>query len=209
MHSTIEQPCGEVIASTLSSWSCQNGSAEHSKNSPSLFGSVVVATTGDYTFFGIISEIVTGTTDSYHLATPLGKTTQERLAGYPESFAFLQTTVTCLAVGFLEKGQKHYCWTPFPLPIHTFIYHASDSHLQIIFEDEQYAQMLLQQRLAPAHLEELLLAILYQRLTRKPLCPDEQERFLETCLLVAGSEYRSLKRLLLRVEHFYHKSSSL
>lgn len=185
----------EVVESSLNTW---QGHCWQWDDFPQ-FGALVTITTPDRTFFGIVSQIQTGSLDPARTPFPFGKTEEELAKEQPQIFAFLKTTFACTVVGYEENNTLNYQWPPEPPKIHAFIHRASDEHYRRFFAGEQYIHPLFGSAASLPSLDELLLALLKQLAHRNLLTQEKINQFVEHFSLLTGNDYRRLKLFLQRV----------
>jgi hypothetical protein len=86
----------EIIISSLQQWTAQSWQW----NDRPDFASLMVVQDGQRTIFGLVYAIQTGSWQTERTPFPYQKTEEELLRDQPHIFEFLQTTFTCLTVGF-------------------------------------------------------------------------------------------------------------
>jgi len=184
----------EVIESSLHTWKAQSWQWDVSPR----FGELVTITTPSRTLFGIVHQINTGSTDPHRTVFPFAQTEQELLRDQPQIFHFLQTTFSCLTVGYEQQETILYQWAPEPPKIHAFVAHATPAQYQKFFSCEQYIHVLFGLANQVMNLDELLLALLKQLSYEKLLTHELLNRFIEHFSLLTGNDYRRLKLFLQR-----------
>ncbi len=178
----------EVIQSSLQSFTAQSWNWDYFP----AFGSLVTVITEKRTLFGIVYAVQTGSSDAGRYPFTFQKTEEELLAEQPQIFEFLQTTFSCLIVGFLEADTLTYQMSPEPAKMHAFVHHATPEQTRSFFSSSLYLHLIFN---APEITvgDELLLSFLK---TKKDLGFLTQESFLsfiETVSLATGDDYRKLK----------------
>lgn len=194
---TSNRPFGEVIESSLPSWIGRCWEWDYRPN----FGSLISITQDDSILIGIVYQIETGSSDPSRQAFSYQKTERELRELQPQIFEFLQTTIICLPVGFIKKGQLYYQLPLQPPKIHAFISHISHEHAQQFFLHEQYLQVLFGLSLQMPNIDELLLAILQEINTLNLITPTKFQQFIETYSVLTNNDYRRLKLFLQRAQH--------
>ena len=191
-----QKPFAEIIESSLSSWKAQ---CWHWDTMPS-YGSLVTIKTAQRTLFGIVHEIHTGSTDSLRTVFTYKKTEDELKRDHPHIFEFLQTSFSCITLGYVEENEVHYQLAPEPPKIHAFVYPAQRAELGSFFSKEQYLHTLFSGGQHLFSLDELLLALLKHLSSHELLTEDRLARFLETFSLLTANDYRRLKLFLQRAQ---------
>ena len=189
----INNAFAEVIQSSLQSFTAQSWNWNYFP----AFGSLVTVITEKRTLFGIVYAVQTGSSDAGRYPFTFQKTEEELLAEQPQIFEFLQTTFSCLIVGFLENDERIYQMSPEPAKMHTFVYHATPAQTRHFFSSSLYLHLIFNSPEITVA-DELLLSLLK---TKKDLGLLTQESFLsfiETVSLATGDDYRKLKILMNR-----------
>ncbi len=189
----INNAFAEIIQSSLQSFTAQSWNWDYFP----AFGSLVTVTTEKSTLFGIVYAVQTGSSDAGRYPFTFQKTQEELRAEQPQIFEFLQTTFSCLIVGFLENNEIIYQMGPEPAKMHAFVNHATPTETRHFFSSSLYLYLIFN---APEITvsDELLLSLLK---TKKDLGLLTQESFLafiETISLATGDDYRKLKILMTR-----------
>jgi len=183
----------EVIQSSLQSFTAQSWNWDYFP----AFGSLVTVTTEKRTLFGIVYAVQTGSSDAGRYPFTFQKTEEELQAEQPQIFEFLQTTFSCLIVGFLENDELIYQIGTEPAKMHAFVNHATITETRHFFSSCLYLYLIFNSPEIPVG-DELLLSLLK---TKKDLGLLTQESFLafiETISLATGDDYRKLKILMTR-----------
>lgn len=186
----------EIIESNLSSWTAQCWQWD---NSPS-FGSLVITSHNSLQIFGIVHSIKTGSMDPIRQPVPYQKTEEELKQEQPQIFEFLQTTFTCITIGYLENNIFFYHLPDKPPKIHAFVSNATQEQYQLFFAQEQFLHLLFNLSNQIFNLDELLLAILKQLLQKKIMTPDNLNSFIETFAMLCKNDYQKLKVFLQRTD---------
>ena len=183
----------EIIQSSLQSFTAQSWNWDYFP----AFGSLVTVTTEKRTLFGIVYAIQTGSSDAGRYPFTFQKTEAELRAEQPQIFEFLQTTFSCLIIGFLENDEIMYHMSPEPAKMHAFVSHATPAETRHFFSSSLYLHLIFNSPEITVG-DELLLSLLK---TKKDLGLLTQESFLafiETISLATGDDYRKLKILMNR-----------
>ena len=190
----------EIVESALHAWTAHSWTW----NRAPAFGSLVITKSSDRLILGIVHQVQTGSMDSSRHPFPFQKTEEELRLEQPQIFEFLKTTFTCLTVGYQEKGKFFYLLAPTPPKIHAFVSEAPPDIAAQFFSKDQYLHLLFGASGQLYNLDELLLAILRERLIGRPISPERLEQFMHTYALLAGNDYRRLKLFLQRAESILH-----
>ena len=199
----MNQSFAEVIESSLIIWKAQSW---HWDVFPA-FGSLITIATPERTVFGLVYHIQTESLDGNRTPFAYQKTEEELKNQQPQIFEFLQTTFSCLTVGFLEHNKLLYQLAPEPPKIHAFVSHARTEETCQFFSDEQYLHLLFNAGHHIVTLDELLLAILKKRSELGLLNQEQIARFIETFSLLTSNDYRRLKLFLQRARHVINLST--
>ncbi|MFT6765473.1 MAG: hypothetical protein ACJAZS_000351 [Alteromonas naphthalenivorans] len=185
---TDKSAFSEVIESSLQTWTGQSWDWDTFPT----YGSLTTIITPKRTWFGLVYQVYTGSTDPGRTPFAYKKTEQELLAEQPQIFEFLKTTFSCLALGFMEQERIFYQVPPEPPKIHAFIhkssvllskqFFASSAYLPLIFASEQIKNK-----------DELLLAMLREQKQLGILTEDKLYTIIQTISLLTGNDYRRIK----------------
>lgn len=194
----MQKPFAEIISSSLTEWTAQTWRWDDFPE----FGSLVIATSKDYTTFGIVTSITTGSLDAGRHPFTYQKTEEELLREQPQIFEFLKTTFTCIAIGFQHKGSIAHHIQPKPAKIHAFVAPCPPELLKDFLATDHYLHILFAHIENSMHLDELLLAIIKQMKHHSILHETRLEKFIDLFALLIDKDYRRLKL-------FIHKAVSL
>lgn len=190
----MNPPCAEIIESSLSTWIVQSWKWD----TYPPFGSLVTIQEGAITLFGIIYQIKTGSSNPVYVPIAHQQTENELLRNQPHIFNFLQTTLTCLNIGYHDNGIMIYQHAPRPPKIHAHLRCATIDEYRLFFSSEQYLHLLFNLSNSFSNLDELLLALLKNLGDHQVLSPECIKRFIKTFSLLTGNDYRRLKLFLQR-----------
>lgn len=189
----------EIIQGSLSEWTGQCWKWDQIPQ----FGSLVVTSYGSMQIFGIVHTITTGSMDPIRVPMPYQKTEEELLRDQPQIFEFLQTTFTCMTVGYKQEHQIFYHLPEKPPKIHAFIAHASLEQSREFFASDQFLHLLFNASTQGVNLDELLLAMLKQLHGKKILDTTTFNDFIETLSMLYKNDYQRLKIFLKRTDHIF------
>lgn len=195
-QSSHKNSFAEIIESNLSLWTAQCWEWD---NSPS-FGSLVITSHNSLQIFGIVHNIKTGSMDPIRQPVPYQKTEEELKQEQPQIFEFLQTTFTCITIGYQENNKIFYHLPDKPPKIHAFVSNATPEQYQQFFAQEQFLHLLFNLSNQIFNLDELLLAILKQLLQKKILSAESLDNFIETFAMLCKNDYQKLKVFLQRTD---------
>lgn len=194
-----DKPFSEIIQSSLQFFVAQSWKWDTFP----LFGSLVMTQQHNRTILGIVYEVTTGSMDPVRHPFPYQKTEEELLIEQPQIFEFLQTTFSCVVVGYQEKGHIFYLRSPQPPKIHSFVNYPDPDLSKQFFHNTQYLHILFGATPLIGNLDELLLAILAQQKQKSAPHEDTLKRFIESYSLLAGNDYRRIKLFLQRVQSIF------
>lgn len=186
----------EVIQSCLQTFTAQSWEWDTFPH----FGSLVTIQQGHRIIFGLVYDVKTGSMEAVRHPFPYKKTEQELLEEQPQIFEFLQTTFSCIVVGYQEKGHIFYQRCPQPPKIHAFVSYASQEMTKQFLYNPHYIHMLFGAQAVVGDLDELLLAILSCQQTITPLQEKSIHAFMNLYSLLTGNDYRRIKIFLQRVQ---------
>jgi hypothetical protein len=190
------KPCAEIVESSLGFWIAQSW-----KGYPAPpFGSLVATTSEDITVLAIVYQIRTGSSDPQRYPFTYQKTPQELRQEQPQIFEFLQTTFSCLTIGYVVHERILYQLAPLPPQIHAFVEPASLSLARQCFSCEKYLHALFSSSAYLGNLDELLLAIITYQALLKIMDSKKIGLLMQTYSLLTGNDYRRTKLFLQRVE---------
>jgi hypothetical protein len=190
------KPCAEIVASTLHAWTAQCWQW----NVAPAFGSLVTVTSGKRTLFGVVHQIETGSLDPARYPFAYQKTYEELLAEQPQIFEFLKTSISCIALGYQEKGTVYYITPAQPPLIHSFVSPIEPDLAKQFFYNQQFMHILFAPHNSTANSDELLLALIKQQAQLGILKQEKLHSLIQHFLLLTGNDYRRLKLFLSRVE---------
>lgn len=191
----------EIIEGNLSQWTGQCWKW----NFMPTFGSLVVTSHGSLQIFGIVHTIKTGSMDPLRFPTPYQKTEEELLLEQPQIFEFLQTSFSCITVGYKEHEKIFYNMPGKPPQIHAFIGEASLEQYEHFFISDQFLYLVFSLSGQLSNIDELLLALLKNLNEKKCLNKDNFHDFVETFSMLRQNDYQKLKIFLKRTSHFLTK----
>ena len=196
----------EIIESSLQQWTSQSWKWSTRPN----FSSLMVVQNGDHTIFGAVCTIETSSGQTDRKPFPYQKTEEELLREQPHIFEFLQTTFTCLTLGYkeAEKGILYH-YAPQPPKIHAFVRPASIQESALFFSDDSYLSMLFAHRNELYNIDELLLGLLRIRIESCLLTREQLNSFIESFSLHTGNDYRRLKLFLQRIQPLIKEQTCL
>ncbi|HSW75481.1 MAG TPA: hypothetical protein VLG50_00405 [Candidatus Saccharimonadales bacterium] len=187
----------EIIQGNLSQWTGQCWKWDVMPT----FGSLVITSHGPLSIFGIVHTITTGSMDPIRFPTPYQKTEQELLLQQPQIFEFLQTTFSCITIGYEQHDKIFYHLPGLPPKIHAFIGNASIDQCERFFSSEQFLHLLFNLQLT--NMDELLLALLKNLHEKKVLNATNFHNFIETFSMLCKNDYQKLKIFLQRTNHLF------
>lgn len=190
-----KQAFSEVIQSSLQTWTGQSWKWDFFP----VFGSLITITTPTRTWFGLVYQVNTGSTDPGRTPFAYKKTEKELLAEQPQIFEFLRTTFECLALGFMEQERIYYQTPPEPPKIHAFIYKSSTQLSKQFFNSSKYLPLLFASDQIK-NKDELLLAMLREQKKLNILTEEKLYTIIQAISLLTGNDYRRLKILTNRLE---------
>jgi hypothetical protein len=182
------QAFSEVIESSLQTWTGQSWSWDTFPT----FGSLNTIITPQRTWFGLVYQVNTGSTDPGRTPFAYQKTEKELLAEQPQIFEFLKTTFSCLALGFMEKEHILYQVPPEPPKIHAFIHKSSGQLSKQFFASSAYLPLLFASEQIK-NKDELLLAMLAEQKRLGILTEEKLYTIITTISLLTGNDYRRIK----------------
>lgn len=187
----------EVIESSLNNFTAQTWQWD---NFPQ-FGSLVTVKNNNLTLFGLVYDIKTGSFDNTRTPFAYQKTEQQLKQELPHIFEFLQTTFTCITIGYQEETLILHQVAPYPPKIHSFVSQANKEDLKNFFSKEHFLQILFNYNHSAIGREELLLALLKYLAKNNILNEERLASFIKALTLLTGNDYRYLKLFLQRVQH--------
>lgn len=188
------QAFAEIIESSLSTWRAQSWKWDIMPK----FGSLITIETPERKVFGLVHTIQTGSSDPARTVMAYKKTQHELKLEQPQIFEFLQTTFSCLTLGYSQDNMLLYQLAPEPPKIHAFVRVATLEETARFFSNEHYLHLLFCFSSQLFSLDELLLAVLKQLSDLHLLTEELLTRFIETFSLLTANDYRRLKLFLQR-----------
>lgn len=187
--------CGEIIHAQSTQFSARMWDWQQQISQASL---VCIEREG-ITIYGLIYNQQTAP-EQGRTVFPYRMTREELIQHHPEIFAFLQTTLSCITVGYQDNKNIHHTLPPTPPQPHDFIRVATDEEWREFCARSDYLHSIFSQAHTIQYIDEILLCLL-QRLQERNLITQIIDNFVEQYMLVIGSDYRRLKLFLSRVEH--------
>ncbi|MBN2266964.1 MAG: hypothetical protein JW725_01300 [Candidatus Babeliaceae bacterium] len=185
----------EIIASSLERWRARCWELQRVPS----YASLVVAENegGQMLFLGLVTAIETGPIDQGRVLATYQKTTGELERDHPELFALLATEISCLSVGFVDRGWRQLVaqLPPVPPPLHAFVREATDDELERFVGQHEYLH-LISHRLPAPLLDELLLGFLGHCGRRGLLTGSLLHSFVGTFAELCDQEYGRLRRFV-------------
>ncbi|MBM17735.1 MAG: hypothetical protein CL947_01545 [Epsilonproteobacteria bacterium] len=192
----------EIIESNLSEWTAQCWQWDQTPS----FGSLVITSHGSLQIFGIVHTIKTGSMDPIRQPVPYQKTEEELQQEQPQIFEFLQTTFTCITVGYYENNKFFYHLPERPPKIHAFVDNAKELQYNQFFAQEHFLHLLFNLSNQIFNLDELLLAMLKQLTQKQVLNNENLNNFIETFAMLCKNDYQKLKIFLQRTDQLLLKN---
>lgn len=195
-QSSTKTSFAEIIGSNLFEWTAQCWQWDQAPS----FGSLVITSHGSLKIFGVVHTIKTGSMDPIRQPVPYQKTEEELQREQPQIFEFLQTTFTCITIGYYENNKFFYHLPEKPPKIHAFVDNANTKQYQLFFAQEQFLHLLFNLSSQIFNLDELLLAMLKQLKQKKVLNNENLNDFIETFAMLCKNDYQKLKVFLQRAD---------
>ncbi|MGB8467465.1 MAG: hypothetical protein WCE21_00520 [Candidatus Babeliales bacterium] len=186
----------EIVESSLHLWKAQMWQWDQAPP----FGSIVTIEQHDCQLMGIVTYIETGTVDGKRAPFVYQKTEQELKKEQPHIFTFLNTTISCLPLGFIKQNEPWHQIPSQPPKIHAFVSPATPAQLNLFFAQTTYLAILFQAVSSQTPIDELILALTAQLKPYNVFTPDYTERFIDMFCLLCGNDYRRLKLFLHRFQ---------
>lgn len=193
----MNEQFAEIVQSYLSSWTAQCWKWDVMPD----YGSLVITHNGPRTIYGVVYDIKTGSSDPARVPFAYRKTEVELLHEQPQIFEFLQTTFSCLTLGYEENGHMYYQLPVQPPKIHSFIASATPDQYRSFINNELYLHLIFSSQQIQGTVDELLLAFLHHLSRSKLLTKQLFDSFITTFSLLTANDYRRLKLFLQRVSH--------
>lgn len=155
---------GEIIAGKTLEWQV----ASWQWDCYPALGSCIILEEDASLSCAIIAQIQTGSREQNRTPQPLQKTPEELAHEYPHLTSFLQTTILCSPIGYINNGRFLHQPSPRIPRIHAFIRPATKEELEIIFSSPDLFTLLFCTQ-QPPFIDLLILAILTRYHETKPL----------------------------------------
>ena len=120
---------GEIVASSLTSWTVQCWKL----NQFPALGALVFFDDGKELAFGVVTAIQTEPKDAHRRPVAFGKTLEELQQEQPHIFQLLQSTITCVPVGYAAKKRIFYEIPRRPAAMHAFVGECTREQAQQFF----------------------------------------------------------------------------
>lgn len=191
---TNNKHCGEIIQA--SSTQFQAAMWDWQEQLPQA--SLVCVEHNDVTIFGLVYNQQT-TAEAGRTIFPYRLNKAELAQQHPEVFAFLQTTLSCIILGYKKGSDFHHIVPAMPPQPHDFIRPATKEEHTTFYARATYIHALYSQASMLPGIDEILLCLL-QRLQEYGLLESSLEEFIEEYSQLIGGDYRRLKIFLSRVQ---------
>ncbi len=191
-----DQFFAEIIQSSLSEWTAQCWNW----NTYPTFGSLVTTSHESLKIIGIVHTINTGSMDPIRQPIAYQKTEEELYKEQPQIFEFLQTTFTCITIGYIENNQVFYHLPDKPPKIHAFVGNATEDEYQQFFAQEQFLHLLFNLSKHIFNIDELLLTLLKSLKQKNILNQNNMNNFIEAFATLNKHDYQRLKIFLQRTQ---------
>jgi hypothetical protein len=191
---------GEIIASSLTSWTIQSWKLEDYPP----FGAIIQTTYDNTQHFGVICDIKTSPKDSGRTPFAFGKTIQELKQEQPHIFQLLQTTITAIPLTYGNNKSFTYEIPKRPAPIHAFAQSCSAQELKTFFSNSQWVVTFFNLAQQNPLFDELLIALLHNAHQHQALNKESIQEIIDIFCLLTHDDYRKLKIFLQRIEAFIY-----
>lgn len=194
----MHKPFAEITESSLLTATAQCWQWD----TPPAFGTLVEVSAGSVSLIGVVSHTQTGSHDPLRYPFTYQKTEEELRAEQPQIFEFLKTSFTINLAGYLSNDRLMFVTPPHPAKIHSFVSLSDKVVSAEFFKTPAFLSMLWNHQTTIQNFDELLLALMINHweltFARKNFVVEVFEQFS----LLSGNDYRRLKLLLGRIEHF-------
>ena len=185
----------EIVESSLHNWKAHSWQWD----SFPAYGSLVTISQGNTIHIGLVYEVTTGSMDPTRYPFPFQKTEEELLVEQPQIFEFLRTTFSSITLGYYAKGSLYYTAPPHPAKMHAFIEPISHELRMQFFSKTFYIHRIFSLTSYITNIDDLLIAMLLEQNTYKPISRKNFTQFMQTYSLLTGNEYRRIKLFLQRM----------
>ncbi|MBY0109744.1 MAG: hypothetical protein K2X90_01385 [Candidatus Babeliaceae bacterium] len=195
-----QQPFGEIIASSLTSWTIQSWLLDDYPP----FGAIIEIIYQENKHFGVICDIKTGPKDASRTPFAFGKTIQELKQEQPHIFQLLQTTIMAIPLSYSDNKNLIYQIPKHPAPIHAFAQLCTLQELRIFFSNAHWIITFFNLAQQNALFDELLIAVLHNAHSCQALDKETLQEIIDIFCLLTQDDYRKLKIFLQRIEAFIY-----
>ena len=196
----MTKPFGEIISSSLTTWTIQCWDLEQF----SPFGFLVSSDNQDAQLFGIVCAITTGPKDAGRTPHAFGKTPLELRHEQPHIFQLLHTQVAAIPLGYVSEDEVIYEVPKRPAHIHAFARPCSVQEFHTFFSHAQWLIVFF--NLAQQHplFDELLVSLVHHACAHKALTQEKMQDIIDLFCLLSNNDYKKLKIFLQRIEAFIY-----
>lgn len=191
---------GEIVVSSLTSWTIQCWDLEGYPN----FGSLIQADYNGNQNFGIVCDIQTGPKDANRTPFSFGKTIEQLKQEQPHIFQLLHSMVTCIPIGYFQEDAVIREIPKRPAPIHTFTKICPPHTMKKFFDNASWVNTFFSLAGKNPLFDELLVATIRQAYENKSLDKGGLHNIVDVFSLLTHDDYRKLKIFLQRIEVFIH-----
>lgn len=184
----------EVVESSLASYTAHCWEW----NNPPRFGSLIGVEQGGILLIGVVTEIITGSTEESRSPFPYKKTLGELERDHPHIFAFFKTTFTVTLVGHYRENTYYAVRPTQPPLLHSFVAPLTHQEELVLLKHPDHLPLLSTQ-LEPGIVDEIMLTNLIALAHNNQLSSEIVSQYCETLSLISGNEYRRLKLVLQRL----------
>lgn len=185
----------EVIESSLATLTGLCWSSEHVPP----FGSIVQITYGPITSYGIITNIVTASSDPSRTPFAFKQTPEELRRNQPQIFAFIQTTCAITLLWHTHEGNRSTLPVPYPAPLHAWIAQAPIKQAVITLTHQELHETLTE-KIEPSRVDDCIVALLQQTSSQNALSRSELLSCIEKYSQEINTDVYRAKRFLHHME---------
>ena len=192
----------EIIESSLKTASALCWDAE---NIPP-FGTIVEISYGDITSYGIITNIVTASSDDNRTPFAFKQTLEALHRNQPQIFAFIQTTCTIMLTWQSKPASRETSSlpVPYPAPLHAWVCGAPiEMSAQALTNPELLEATI--QAIDPATVDDCLIAIATHAYKENALSYEQLHEFIEKYSQEINTDLRRARRFLQHMERLLKK----
>jgi hypothetical protein len=160
------------------------------------FGSFVRTDSG-FPVYGLVYEIITGSREPGRKTDAYDMSIDELKREQPQIFELLKTEFHVLTLGYLDGGKIRFSLSPFPPPIHSFVYECTDREKEALSSEDFFLRAIISSPNVPA--DDLIISSLLSAQRARKDDKDFMVRMGKSLSRFLKDDYERLASILRRL----------